>query len=220
MTKFYRKNYTFFLTKILFFFLIAYNVNASSIDADNFVTLGNDNAPVQIKIYSSLTCPHCANFHKKVLPKIKKTYIEKGLVKVIFIDFPLDLAALNASKILQCLDSNKQIEYLDTIYEKQDEWANGSTIEEININLKKRYKMNSYDIQVELGINSSKFEYVYDENEGRRVITQTKHLTNTIEDLQEVVHFTNTKKYPNVIGINGDEYEYDANEDNYVKREK
>ena len=140
MTKFYRKNYTFFLTKILFFFLIAYNVNASSIDADNFVTLGNDNAPVQIKIYSSLTCPHCANFHKKVLPKIKKTYIEKGLVKVIFIDFPLDLASLNASKILQCLDSNKQIEYLDTIYEKQDEWTNGSTIEEININLKKVVK--------------------------------------------------------------------------------
>ena len=77
--------------------------------------------------------------------------------------------------------------------------------------------MNSYDIQVELGINSSKFEYVYDENEGRRVITQTEHLANTIEDLQEVVHFTNIRKYPNVIGIYGDEYEYDANEDNYIK---
>jgi len=77
--------------------------------------------------------------------------------------------------------------------------------------------MNSYDIQVELGINSSKFEYVYDENEGRRVITQTKHLTNTIEDLQEVVHFTNTKNYPNVIGIYGDEYKYDADLDNYIK---
>ena len=61
--------------------------------------------------------------------------------------------------------------------------------------------MNSYDIQVELGINSSKFEYVYDENEGRRVITQVKN-------------------YPNMIGINGDEYEYDANEDNYVKTDK
>ena len=42
--------------------------------------------------------------------------------------------------------------------------------------------MNSYDIQVETGINSSKFEYVYDESEGRRVITQTKHLTNTIDE--------------------------------------
>ena len=61
--------------------------------------------------------------------------------------------------------------------------------------------MNSYDIQVETGINSSKFEYVYDESENRRVITQVKN-------------------YPNMIGINGDEYEYDANEDNYVKREK
>ena len=58
--------------------------------------------------------------------------------------------------------------------------------------------MNSYDIQVELGINNSKFEYVYDENEGRRVITLTKN-------------------YPNVIGIYGDEYEYDADLDNYIK---
>ena len=61
--------------------------------------------------------------------------------------------------------------------------------------------MNSYDMQVELGINSSKFEYVYDESEGRRVITQTKN-------------------YPNVIWINGDEYKYDADLDNYVKLEK
>ena len=58
--------------------------------------------------------------------------------------------------------------------------------------------MNSYDIQVELGINNSKFEYIYDENEGRRVITQVKN-------------------YPNVIGIYGDEYEYDADLDNYIK---
>ena len=61
--------------------------------------------------------------------------------------------------------------------------------------------MNSYDIQVELGINSSKFEYVYDENEGRRVITQVKN-------------------YPNVIGIYGDEYEYNTDLDNYVKIDK
>ena len=59
-------------------------------------------------------------------------------------------------------------------------------------------EVDSYDMQVELGINSSKFEYVYDENEGRRVITQTKN-------------------YPNVIGIYGDEYKYDADLDNYVK---
>ena len=58
--------------------------------------------------------------------------------------------------------------------------------------------MNSYDIQVELGINNSKFEYIYDENEGRRVITQVKN-------------------YPNIIGIYGDEYEYDSSEDNYIK---
>jgi len=140
MPSFYFKKYKFFLAKFLLFFLISHNVNGASIDVGDFLTIGNDNAPVQIKIYSSLTCPHCANFHRKVLPKIKKKYIETGLAKVIFMDFPLDLASLNASKILQCLENKKQIEYLDTIYEKQNKWTNGSSIEEININLKKIVK--------------------------------------------------------------------------------
>ena len=69
--------------------------------------------------------------------------------------------------------------------------------------------MDSYDMQVELGINSSKFEYVYDENEGRRVITQ-------VDTLEKAIHL-HTKNYPNVIGIYGDEYKYDADLDNYVK---
>ena len=69
--------------------------------------------------------------------------------------------------------------------------------------------MNSYDIQVELGINNSKFEYIYDENEGRRVITQ-------VDTLEKAIHL-HTKNYPNVIGIYGDEYEYNADLDNYVK---
>ena len=114
------------------------------------VVLGKDDAPVKIKVFSSLTCPHCADFHKKVVSEIKNKYIKSGKVQLIFIDFPLDKAAFNASKLLHCLDEKKQMIFLDTIYETQESWTNGSDIEDINENLKKIVK--------NLGINSSQFD--------------------------------------------------------------
>ena len=61
-----------------------------------------------------------------MVPKIKKNYIESGKVQLIFIDFPLDQAAFNASKLLHCVEQNKQITLLDNIYENQNEWTAGS----------------------------------------------------------------------------------------------
>jgi len=132
----------FFIVKIfIIYFIIFFKSYAADLkNFEDMVFVGSDNALVKIKIFSSLTCPHCANFHIKVVPEIKKKYVESGKVQLIFIDFPLDQAAFNASKILHCLDQNMQIEYLDTIYEKQNEWANGSDINEINNNLKKIVK--------------------------------------------------------------------------------
>jgi len=116
----------------------------------DLVILGADNAPVKIKVFSSLTCPHCANFHIKIVPEIKKNYVESGKVQLIFIDFPLDQAAFNASKLLHCVDQKKQITFLDTVYENQDEWTAGSNINEINNNLKKIVQI--------LGINSTQYD--------------------------------------------------------------
>ena len=116
----------------------------------NMVVIGSDNAFVKIKVFSSLTCPHCANFHIKVVSEIKKEYIKSGKVQLIFIDFPLDQAAFNASKLLHCLDKKKQITFLDTIYETQNVWTNGSNIDDINNNLKKIVK--------NLGISSVQFD--------------------------------------------------------------
>ena len=116
----------------------------------NMVVIGSDDAFVKIKVLSSLTCPHCANFHINVVPKIKKEYVESGKVQLIFIDFPLDQAAFNASKLLHCVDKNRQINFMDIIYENQNEWTNGSSLEDININLKKIVK--------NLGISLEQFD--------------------------------------------------------------
>ena len=116
----------------------------------SIVAIGSYDAIVKIKIFSSLTCPHCANFHIKVVPKIIKKYVESGKVQLIFIDFPLDLAAFNASKLLHCIDQKKQISFLDIVYDTQSNWANGSNIEDINNNLKK--------IAKNLGISPEQFD--------------------------------------------------------------
>jgi len=129
----------FFLIKILLiYFIICLKSYADNIKTPNdLIVLGQDNAPVKIKIFSSLTCPHCAHFHTKIVPEINKKYVKSGKVQLIFIDFPLDQAAFNASKLLHCLDQKKQIAFLDDIYENQDVWTAGSNINEINNNLKK-----------------------------------------------------------------------------------
>ena len=63
---------------------------------------GNENAKITIIAYESLTCSHCASFHKEIYPNLKKDFIDTGLVKIEFRHFPLDVAAFNASKISQC----------------------------------------------------------------------------------------------------------------------
>ena len=96
---------------------------------------GNVDAKISLIVYESLTCGHCADFHKEVYPKLKKDFIDKGLVKIVFKSFPLDLAALNASKIAHCKNDGKS-DLLHFLYKNQSKWVKGETIEDINKHLK------------------------------------------------------------------------------------
>ena len=91
-----------------------------------------------VKVFSSLTCPHCASFHNEVFNQLKKDFIDKGLVRFEHHAFPLDLAALNAEIIVRChVDKNKNFELLEKMYEKQKIWAIGSDINKINESIRK-----------------------------------------------------------------------------------
>ena len=101
----------------------------------------SSNDIVIIKVFSSLTCPHCADFHGKIYEELKKEYINMGKVKFEHHAFPLDLAALNAEKVLQCTnDSKNNMSFLTEIYKKQNKWAVGSDIKIINKSIKKMGK--------------------------------------------------------------------------------
>ena len=117
-----------FLLSIFFLFV---NCDQSS------QSKNNSNNMVIVKVFSSLTCPHCADFHGKIYEKLEKEYISIGKVKFEHHSFPLDLAALNAEKILQC-NANSQInfKFLSALYKKQGKWAIGSDINIINNSIK------------------------------------------------------------------------------------
>ena len=123
-----------FFYKILFFILLTFSVNAEN----KILSIGDSDAKITVKVFSSLTCPHCANFHKNIFENLKKEYIDKGLVKFEHHGFPLDLAALNAEIIVRCHeDKNKSFQLLGEIYKKQNQWAVGSDINPINESIKK-----------------------------------------------------------------------------------
>jgi|TARA_X000001036_G_scaffold368289_1_gene353856 protein-disulfide isomerase len=118
-----------YIYKVLFLIFFISSANAEN----KVLNIGNPEAKITVKVFSSLTCPHCANFHENIFEKLKKEYIDEGLVKFEHHAFPLDLAALNAEIIVRChVDKNKNFQLLGEIYKKQKKWAVGSDIKIIN----------------------------------------------------------------------------------------
>ncbi len=121
------------------------------------ITSGNENAKITIIVYESLTCSHCATFHKEVYPLLKKNFIETGLAKIEFRHFPLDIAAFNASKIVQC-KQEQNLEILESLYSNQQAWIKGNTVEEVNNNLKKYLENEGFNLDFEKCINNKEIE--------------------------------------------------------------
>ena len=128
------KKINYIISKIFLFILISFSAHADN----QILNIGNENAKITVKVFSSLTCPHCANFHNNIFDELKKKYIDINLVKFEHHGFPLDLAALNAEIIVRCHANNdKKFQLLGDIYKKQSKWAIGSDINNINKSIMK-----------------------------------------------------------------------------------
>ena len=139
---------------ITIFFSTISTINAEDIKR---IVVGNKDAKITIIAFESLTCSHCANFHKDVYPELKKEYLDTGLAKIEFRHFPLDVAAFNASKVSQCKnDGDSKI--LNTLFVNQQKWIKGSSAEEANKNLQKFLTNEGIDIDFETCINNKKIE--------------------------------------------------------------
>ncbi len=132
-------------TKIILLFILGLTINSSYADTVKPIIDGNNDAKIKIIIFESLTCSHCANFHKNVYPDLKKEFIDKGILSIEYKSFPLNIAALNASKLAHCNnDGNSKL--LHFLYDNQSKWANGSSVEELNKNLIKTIKTGNFNI--------------------------------------------------------------------------
>ena len=141
---------------ILFVSIFAFS-NLSSETKISPIFEGSPNAKIELIVYESLTCSHCADFHKNVYPTLKENFVDKGYVKIEFRSFPLDIAALNASKIAYCKNDGKS-DILHFLFKNQEQWAIGSEIEDINSNLKKILVSGKYEIDIDKCINNKKVE--------------------------------------------------------------
>ena len=163
----------------------------------NRIVSGQDDAKITIIAYESLTCSHCADFHNNIYPLLKKEFIDTGLVKIEFRHFPLDIVALNASKISQCKE-DQSLEIMMSLYSDQQAWIKGKTIEEANENLKKFVKNKNFTLDFEKCINDKKIEdfVLSDRIEGTKKfeINSTPTIIINGKKFEKTLNYKNLKK--------------------------
>jgi len=173
-----------FIKTTLLIFLISTSYLESKI-----LSIGKANAKITVKVFSSLTCPACANFHSEIYYDLKKDFIDAGLVKFEHHPFPLDLAALNAEIILRCnTNDEKKFELLGKIYKNQNSWAVGSDINKINDSIKKIGL--DFNMKDEKMNNCLKNDKSQDEILNQRIEAQKKYKIQSTPTI-----FINEKKY-------------------------
>ncbi len=185
------------MNKLFLFLILIFGLSTGANAEIKRIVSGNQNAKITIIAYESLTCSHCANFHKDVYPSLKKDFIDTGLVKIEFRHFPLDIAALNASKISLC-KQDQSLEILEKLYSNQQAWIKGKEIEEVNNNLKEFLKNAGFDIDFEKCINNKEIEdYVLNDRiEGTKnfKVNSTPTIIINNEKFEKSLNYKNLKK--------------------------
>jgi protein-disulfide isomerase len=87
------------------------------------IAIGQENAPVTIVEYASMTCSHCAYFFRDVLPKIKERYVDTGKVRFILREFPLDPLAAGAFMLARCAGNDKYYPLVETLFQQFEKWV-------------------------------------------------------------------------------------------------
>ncbi len=182
----------FRIEKIIFYFIFIVFLSSTysqSSDNKSLTYIGNSNAKITVKVFSSLSCPHCAHFHGEIFEKLKKEFIDTNYVKFEHHSFPLDLQALNAEKVLNCFVNNeKKFNFLNEVYANQNSWFREKDINSINLKLIKiaeNYNLNSGKINSCLNDESLEEKILNERINGNKKYSITS--TPTI--------FINEKKY-------------------------
>ncbi|RVU19462.1 DsbA family protein [Methylobacterium oryzihabitans] len=85
--------------------------------------LGPADAKVTIIEYASMTCSHCAAFHKTTWPALKSRWIDTGKVRFTLREFPLDPLATAAFMLARSDDGARYYPITDMLFDQQANWA-------------------------------------------------------------------------------------------------
>tara|TARA_B100000212_G_C27331027_1_gene514630 strand:- start:385 stop:960 length:576 start_codon:yes stop_codon:yes gene_type:complete len=161
------------------------------------IVSGQESAKITIIAYESLTCSHCADFHKNIYPKLKKDFLDTGIAKIEFRHFPLDIAALNAAKIAQC-KNNESLKILESLYSNQQAWIKGNSVEDLNNHLKNYLEKEGFDINFEKCIKNKEIEdfVLNDRIEGVKKfkVNATPTIIINNEKFEKSLNYKNLKK--------------------------
>jgi len=119
------------------------NLSVSEVSLQE-LSIGDDDAPVTIIEYASMTCSHCADFHTETYPALKEDYIEKGDVKFIFREFPIDKLSMATSMLARCIDNSISLAFIDILFQKRSKWYSDNAIAELK-SLSKQAGLSSED---------------------------------------------------------------------------
>tara|TARA_B000000565_G_scaffold187419_1_gene142608 strand:- start:372 stop:947 length:576 start_codon:yes stop_codon:yes gene_type:complete len=178
---------------IFIYFSIITNISAEV----KRIVSGQESAKITIIAYESLTCSHCADFHKNIYPKLKKDFLDTGIAKIEFRHFPLDIAALNAAKIAQC-KNNESLKILESLYSNQQAWIKGNSVEDLNNHLKNYLEKEGFDINFEKCIKNKEIEdfVLNDRIEGVKKfkVNATPTIIINNEKFEKSLNYKNLKK--------------------------
>ena len=95
---------------------------ATSVTPEGGMLMGNPAAPVKLVEYSSMTCPHCAQFSAEGVPAIKADYIASGKVSLEMRNFVRDPVDVTASLIARCGGAGPFFKMTEQLYATQMDW--------------------------------------------------------------------------------------------------
>ena len=155
------------------------------------LTLGNSGARVTIKEYASLTCPHCAAFHKDVFKPLKAEYIDSGKVQFIMREVYFDRNGLWASMMARCAGPDRYFGLLALLFESQKEWAHLEDPLAVTDLLKKKGRL--------AGMNGAQIDSCMADNDMAKTMVEAYRTNSETDGVQSTpTIFVNGKKYGNM----------------------
>ena len=164
-------------------------------------SIGDKNSKINVKEYISLTCGHCANFHKNTFPLIKKEFIDKNLMNFHFIDYPLDKLAMIAATLLRSIPNESYFAALDILLKNQKIWVNS-----------KNQLSELYKISKTFGVSKNEFEYIIKNTDLMQKIIDKMEIDNKKFDIQSTPTFILNNKYKISGYLSFDEFKNKLNE--------